>query len=169
MLEVQGRGFVMVPWSRWNKKNDLVCRYQLQLPEEDLRRALMKLANRLGDPYDTWSLVGFLFMIFGGLKRNMTDSKDKLVCSELVAIFLEWAGIDFEDIGKVTPRDLLNVAERHPEVFKLEWTKDNFIKIAERSARKKQRLVVKTSKCLVEDAEPAEEAAIVSVATGSAE
>ena len=126
VMDAQGRGFVIVPWHKWIRKNTLVARYSLSLPHENIRNGLDKLSDRLGDAYDTWSLIGFLLLRFGGLTRNVTDSKDKLVCSEAVALFLDHAGLEFGDIGRITPRDLLLLAESTPDVFGLEESIDGF-------------------------------------------
>ena len=126
VMDAQGRGFVMVPWNKWERKNRLIARYALTLPDDNIRAGLNMIADRLGDAYDTWSLVGFFLLTFGGLSRNITDSKDKLVCSEAVALFLDHAGLQLGDIGRVTPRDLLLLAEATPDVFDRKEASEDF-------------------------------------------
>ncbi len=122
VLEAQGRGFVAVPWKRWVRKNTLLARYSLRLPAADIRHGLSVLSDRLGDPYDTWSLLGYLLRgIAKG--RNPFDSKAKLVCSEAVALFLNAAGVEkVGHIGSITPKDLWSRAQRDRNVFSLEWS-----------------------------------------------
>lgn len=134
-MEVQGRGFVIVPWDKWKKSNKLIARYSLRLPEDRILLALNKIVARLGDAYDTFSLFGFFLLFWGGFSRNVTDSTEKLVCSEAVALFLHHAGLEVGDIGKVTPRDLMLLVESSPEVFSREEAIDGYDKVIEQARR----------------------------------
>lgn len=135
VMDAQGRGFVIVPWKKWIRNNDLIARYSLSLPHDNIRLGLNELGDRLGDAYDTFSLVGFMLLSFGGFSRNVTDSKEKLVCSEAVALFLHHAGLEFGDIGRITPRDLLLLAESAPDVFRLEESMAGFKRLVSSARR----------------------------------
>lgn len=113
VLEVQGRGFVQVPFEVWMRHNQLLALYQIDRDEALTGTAMQKLGARLGDPYDTFSLIGFLLIyVFGIWDRNDLDDKKKLVCSEMVTLFLRWAEIPIEaHIDRVVPRDLWRLAE----------------------------------------------------------
>ena len=138
VLEVQGRGFVMTAWDGWEKKNKLMARYSISLPDAEIQPALASLADLLGAAYDRLSLFGHLLRIVGRLKRNPIDSKERLVCSEAVALFLSWIGVSFEHIGSVTPRKLVTVVEAQPELFELAWAARDF-KPVQNKAKKAAR------------------------------
>jgi hypothetical protein len=139
VLEASGRGFRMLAWSRFDVENRLIAIYRVELPEPALKDALGRLAGRLGDAYDTLSLFGFLLRKWFRLKRTPFDSREKLICSEAVALFLEWAGLEFEDVGVVTPRDLLELAQSQTEVFRLIEQGESFGKVAAKVARSCER------------------------------
>jgi hypothetical protein len=139
VLEASGRGFRMMSWRRFDRGNKLVAMYRLNLPEQKQREAFEQLGDRLGDAYDTLSLFGFLLRKWFRLKRTPFDSRDKLICSEVVALFLEWAGVPFDDIGVVTPRDLLELAGSRPDAFLLVDKDAGFDRVAARAARRHAR------------------------------
>ncbi len=119
VLEAQGRGFVSIPWRRWRKKNRLVARYSLRLPDEKVMNGLRYLSGRLGDQYDMRALIGFLFR--GIIGRNFLNSPRKLLCSEAVARFLEVSGVKLpRRAGDINPKELMCFAEDHPDIFCLE-------------------------------------------------
>lgn len=113
VLEVQGRGFVQVPFSVWTTHNQLLALYEIDREVAATDIAMQKLGSRLGDPYDTFSLIGFLLIyVFRIWDRNDLDDKKKLVCSEMVTLFLRWSEIPIEaHIDRVVPRDLWRLAE----------------------------------------------------------
>ena len=139
VLEASGHGFRIMSWRRFDKENKLVAMYRLKLPDEVLHQALGKLADRLGDAYDTLSLFGYLLRKWFRLKRVPFDSRKKLVCSEAVALFLGWCGMPFDDVGVVTPQILLDFAEGHGDSFELIDTGNGFGRVAAKSAKRRQR------------------------------
>src|SRR5262245_39945283 len=60
VLEASGHGFRVMAWRRFDKENKLVAMYRLKVSDAVLHDALGKLAERLGDAYDTLSLFGYL-------------------------------------------------------------------------------------------------------------
>ncbi|HEU5060062.1 MAG TPA: hypothetical protein VFU21_26200 [Kofleriaceae bacterium] len=139
VLEASGRGFRVMSWRRFDTENKLVAMYRLKVEDAVVHEALGKLADRLGDAYDTLSLFGYLLRTVFRLKRVPFDSRKKLVCSEAVALFLGWCGMPFEDVGVVTPKVLLDLAEERGEVFELVKSGNGFRRVAEKSARRRQR------------------------------
>lgn len=139
VLEASGQGFRVMAWKRFDKQNKLVAMYRLELPDPVVREALGKLADRLGDAYDTLSLFGYLLRKWFRLKRVPFDSRQKLVCSEAVALFLGWCGLPFDDVGVVTPQVLLDLAESRKDVFALVDQGNGFGRVAEKSAKRRQR------------------------------
>src|SRR5690606_1159112 len=93
VLEASGQGFRVLAWRRFDRENKLIAIYRLRVPEPALAEAMEKLADRLGDAYDTLSLFGYLLRKWFKLKRTPFDSREKLICSEAVALFLAWGGV----------------------------------------------------------------------------
>jgi hypothetical protein len=139
VLEASGKGFRVMAWRRFDTENKLVAMYRLKVDDAVVREALGKLADRLGDAYDTLSLIGYLLRKWFRLKRVPFDSRKKLVCSEAVALFLGWCGMPFEDVGVVTPKVLLDFAEERREAFELIDSGNGFGRVAEKSAKRRQR------------------------------
>ena len=142
VLEASGAGFRLMAWRRFDKENKLVAMYRLRLAEPITRASLARMADRLGDAYDTLSLVGFVIRKWFHLKRTPFDSRDKLVCSEAVALFLKWSGVKIADVGVVTPRDLLELAQGNPDTFELVEQGKGFARVAarvEKRARRRRR------------------------------
>lgn len=139
VLEASGKGFRVMAWRRFDTENKLVAMYRLKADEALVREALGKLADRLGDAYDTLSLFGYLLRKWFRLKRVPFDSRKKLVCSEAVALFLGWCGMPFDDVGVVTPKVLLDLAEDRREMFELVDSGNGFGRVAEKSAKRRQR------------------------------
>lgn len=130
VLEVQGRGFVQVPWDEWASKNKLLALYRLARAPEDTKPAFYELGKKLGNVYDTYSLIGFLLIYVVRIwKRNLLDNKDKLVCSEMVALFLRWAHIPIrDDIDRVVPKDLWRLAIENPKDFEETYQSHHAVK-----------------------------------------
>jgi hypothetical protein len=139
VLEASGQGFRVMAWRRFDKENKLVAMYRLKVEDAVLRDALGKLADRLGDAYDTLSLFGYLLRKWFRLKRVPFDSRRKLVCSEAVALFLGWCGMPFADVGVVTPQVLLDFAESRRDVFELVDHGNGFGRVAAKSQKRRQR------------------------------
>lgn len=119
VLEAQGRGFVSVSWKRWRKKNRLIARYSLRLPDDRVRDGLRFLSSRLGDEFDTRALFGFLLRPY--VRRNFLDSPKKLFCSEAVAEFLRVVGVKLpREPSAITPKELFYFVRDNPELFCLE-------------------------------------------------
>jgi hypothetical protein len=137
VLEASGQGFRVMAWRRFDKENKLVAVYRINMPDSILHPALGKLADRLGDAYDTLSLFGYLLRKWFRLKRVPFDSRKKLICSEAVALFLGWCGLPFEDVGVVTPQMLLDLAESRKDLFELVDHGNGFGRIAAKSAKRR--------------------------------
>jgi hypothetical protein len=138
VLEASGNGFRMISWRRWDRANKLVALYRLNLPQDDLRSALQRLADRLGDSYDTFSLFGFAVRRWLRLKRVPFNSKAKLVCSEALALFLHWCGLPIQNIGAMTPQSLLHLAEMRKDAFTLVDHSAAFTRLVERITRRQR-------------------------------
>lgn len=111
VMEATGKGFNLIPWNKWEKKNKLVARFALDIPRDKELEALHRIADKLGDEYDTVSLFGFFFRRWKKRGANPLDDPTKLICSEAVACFLQEAGIDaFQNPGEWTPADILEHA-----------------------------------------------------------
>jgi hypothetical protein len=119
VLEATGAGFRVMSWRRFDRANKLVAIYRLKLDRECMRGGFMKLAHRLGDAYDTLSLVGYLLRSWFSLRRVPFNSRKKLVCSEAVALYLQHCGVAVGNRNVITPRDLMLLAEKRPDVFEL--------------------------------------------------
>ncbi len=119
VLEVQGRGFVQVPFDDWQTRNKLLALYEIERDEETTSRAMHRLGSRLGDAYDTFSLLGFLLIYIARIwERNDLDDKNKLICSEMVALFLRWSNIPLHaHLDRVVPSDLWRLADKYPQYF----------------------------------------------------
>jgi hypothetical protein len=134
VLEASGNGFRVMSWRKFDRANRLVAVYRLRLSEDRLRGGLAELGHRLGDAYDTLSLFGYLLRSLFSLKRVPFNSRQKLVCSEAVALYLQHCGVDVGDAYVVTPRDLLVLAEQRPDIFELREAGKRF------SRRQRRRL-----------------------------
>jgi hypothetical protein len=139
VLEACGFGFRMISWRRWDRANKLLALYRVNLPDDDLREALHQLADRLGDSYDTVSLFGFALRQWFRLKRVPFNSRERLVCSEALALFLHWCNLPIGDIGSLTPECLLRLAEARKDVFTLVDHTAAFDRLAQRIARRQRR------------------------------
>lgn len=116
VLEATGRGFRMIPWSKWRQGNQLVARFGLLAPPETQHAALRAVADRLGDEYDSLSLVGFALRRWRKRYANPLASSKRLICSEVVAEFLAGCGIDVGDTESALPVDLLQLLRAKPDL-----------------------------------------------------
>jgi hypothetical protein len=139
VLEASANGFRIIAWRRWDRANRLIALYRLNLPEEDVRAGLEQLSNRLGDAFDRLSLLGFLLRRLFRLRRVPFNSREKLVCSEAVALFLNWSGIPIQDVGVVTPEELLHLAQQRHDAFTLVDQSPVFPRLARRIERRSRR------------------------------
>jgi len=139
VLEASGNGFRLISWRRWDRANKLIALYRLNLSDECLRMGMHRLADRLGDSYDTVSLFGFALWRWLRLKRVPFNSTDKLVCSEALALFLHWCGMPIHAIGEMTPQSLLGMAEERKDSFTLVDHTAAFSGVARRIARRELR------------------------------
>jgi hypothetical protein len=132
VLEASGSGFRVMAWRKFDRANKLVAVYRVKRPEETLRAGLLALAPRLGDAYDSLSLVGHLLRTIFSLRRVPWNSRKKLVCSEAVALYLHRCGINVGRISVVTPRDLFELARDHTDDFELVETGKAFKRVRRR-------------------------------------
>jgi hypothetical protein len=109
VMEANGRGFMLVPWSKWRTQNTLIARYRITAPSDVQLESLRELAESLGAEYDYMSLFAFVIRRFHRRMQNPLDDSSKLICSEAVARFLHgvMGGDSFIDSGSWTPEDLL--------------------------------------------------------------
>ncbi len=139
VLEASGHGYRILSWRRWDKANRLIALYRLELPVENIRAGLHLLADRLGDAFDKLSLFGFFLQRVLGLKGVPFNSRQKLVCSEALALFLQRCGVPIEDVGVVTPQDAFALVEHHKDIFILVEKTDAFPLAARQLARRQRR------------------------------
>lgn len=118
VMEANGRGFMLVPWSNWKKHNTVVARFSLKTPEVQQLHALQRLSNLLGATYDYVSVLGFVLRRFRRRMRNPLNDAAKLICSEVVARFLFDTGdpllLVFAESETWTPEDILREARKNP-------------------------------------------------------
>jgi hypothetical protein len=125
VMEATGKGFNLIPWNRWAKKNQLVARFALDVPRDKELEALHRIADKLGAEYDTVSLFGFFFRRWKKRGANPLDDPTKLICSEAVARFLQEVGIDaFQNPGEWTPADIFQYAMASDIFVKKEASSD---------------------------------------------
>jgi hypothetical protein len=129
VLEASGAGFRVMAWNKFERANKLIAVYRLHRPDPELLGGMSKLALRLGDAYDTLSLLGFLLF---HLRRVPFNSRKKLVCSEAIALYLQSVGVPVGRVSVVTPRDLFELAERAGDVFERVETGRAFKKVRRR-------------------------------------
>ncbi len=135
VLEASGAGFRVMAWNKFDRANKLIAVYRLNLPDDHLRAGMVRLAARLGDAYDTMSLIGYLLRSLFSLRRVPFNDRKKLVCSEAVALYLQSVGVHVGRASVVTPRDLFELAQREPEVFALVETGKAFRKVRRRASK----------------------------------
>jgi len=120
VMEANGRGFMLVPWSKWRTHNTMVARYRVDIDSESQLESLRSLAGMLGSEYDYKSILAFTVRRFVSRMKNPLDDSAKLICSEAVAKFLYGTLHEdmkvFSDYGTWTPGDLLKEAREH-DVF----------------------------------------------------
>ena len=126
-MEANGRGFMLVPWSRWRQSHDLLSRYRLTAPKALQRLALQDLAQSLGAQYDYISIFGFFLRRWFRRMRNPFDDPNKMICSEAVSKFLATSGLKrFENHGTWTPEDILVEAKKGVDfVFEEDWSEQS--------------------------------------------
>ena len=145
LIEASRYGLRIVPYWRWRASGEEqhIATYRIQISDDRLRHALTTLLDRLGDAYDRLGLVGYLLVMLFHLRKNPLDSKDKLVCSEAVGVFLEACGVTVPPSGIVTPRHLFDLVHEKSDLFVLEdgdgrryrWA----VRAAERHIRRRKR------------------------------
>lgn len=113
VLEATGRGFVAVPWTRWLSANTLVASFNLPTSLATQRTALSLIAQDLGTEYDSLGLVGFIWRRWVSRYHNPLASTKKLVCAEVVAMFLVYSGVLSvkDDTESFTPDDLYKIVK----------------------------------------------------------
>ena len=120
-MEANGRGFMLIPWSKWKKDNKLIARYELSVSGDEQLVSLQSLAKSLGAEYDYVSLFGFIFRRFAKRMSNPLNDSKKLICSEAVAKFLHGAGLKgFRRAETFTPEDIYEIAQKDETFMKVE-------------------------------------------------
>jgi len=121
--EAGGHGFHMVPWSRWADGNRITARFRLRVPPDLQRHALYRMADHLGEAYDSRGLFGFVPRLADRLRgkgakliprprSNPLDDPRRLFCSEAVATFLLYAGFhEVTEPCRWSPADLYRFAD----------------------------------------------------------
>lgn len=126
VMEANGRGFMLVPWAKFSKENQLIARYSIRTAQDEQLRSLRDLAGMLGAQYDYISIIGFILRRFWKRMRNPFSTSKKLVCSEAVARFLyqtnDPALAKFKECDTWLPEDILAEAKGN-DVFVLEEPK----------------------------------------------
>lgn len=123
VAQAESWGYEVRPWRRWLRENRRVAEFSLPCVSPDrLRRALLRLARRLGAPYD-WESAGLsgLFRWFRILLRGrLRATPRRMMCSEAVVTFLQDAGVSVAadmDPERTTPAELYEAALANPEHF----------------------------------------------------
>jgi hypothetical protein len=109
-IGAEAQGVVMMPMSRYQKRSIIKALDPLpELTDE----GLVKVMQYLGEGYDYPGLLGGIFPVIGRWFKqkwkNPWDSSKTVICSELVTLALQEAGIkgaDKLDPTAVTPQDL---------------------------------------------------------------
>lgn len=108
-----------------NETNYDVFRFKEELSQKQIDKGVNYAVSKIGVRYDFLALLGILIEKITGTKNNYFDSRNKVICSELVSeIISEMLGYDAnKEIGKnddasVTPADLskwgkLELVENH--------------------------------------------------------
>lgn len=137
VLEASGHGFRLLSWRRWDKANRLIALYRLELPDDRVRPGLQLLADRLGDAFDRLSLIGFLLRVCFRLKGVPFNSRQKLICSEALALFLIECGVPIEDAGVLSPQDVFALVEHRKDIFTLVEKSAAFQRYARETGRRR--------------------------------
>jgi hypothetical protein len=142
VLEASGNGYRTVSWRRWDKANKLIALYRMNLPAENVRAGLQLLADHLGAAFDRLSLLGFLLRRVLRLRRVPFNSREKLVCSEALALFLEKCGVPIVDVGVMSPQDAFALVDDRKDIFALVEASAAFPREAKQAAiRHSKRLL----------------------------
>jgi hypothetical protein len=113
VMEANGRGFMLTPWTKWRQSNTLYARYELTLEKGVQNEALYAVGGHLGAQYDYVGIISFALRRVCSRFANPWASSSKMFCSEAVALFLKEAGIDpFNEPEDWTPGDLLRAIEK---------------------------------------------------------
>ena len=115
VMEANGRGFMLTPWSKWRQSNTLYARYEMTLEKGVQNGALCAVGGHLGAQYDYIGIVSFALRRVCSRFANPWASSSKMFCSEGVALLLKEAGLaPFSEPEDWTPEDLLKAVEKDP-------------------------------------------------------
>ena len=89
--------------------------YEVEKTEKQ-ENMILKYANKaIGMKYDYAQLFGiFISLLFDSNGKRYFNSKNKLICSELIDIILFKSGVKrntYDRLGNITPQELLNYYE----------------------------------------------------------
>lgn len=115
VMEANGRGFLLTPWTKWRQSHTLYARYEMVLPKKNQQEALHAVGGHLGAQYDYIGIISFALRRVWRRFANPWASSSKMFCSEAVALFLKEAGLDvYRDTEDWTPGDLIKSIEKDP-------------------------------------------------------
>lgn len=117
VMEASDVGFRIIPLEKFKKDNIIIA---IITPKIDIEKGfLQQTVNWLGDFYDYWGLIGFLWVSLGKkLKRrwgNPLSSKKEVVCAESVIRVLKAAsypGVEALDSEATNPQELYEFLKR---------------------------------------------------------
>lgn len=111
VIEANGSGFNVIPFSLFQRKNTVVCVHDLQRP---LNQGLATLSEWIGTRYDGLGMIGMGWVILGQWLRrrwsNPLGASKSLFCSEAIVRALQsdgFPGAKALDPEACSPADLM--------------------------------------------------------------
>lgn len=108
-MEMKDQGFQLVAYATWAKSNRLVATFSTRHSTEQQLTALQALHPYRDAKYDH---AGFYLYPFSKRRPVRTG---KLICTEMVAIYLRALGLDADPAVAATPAEQLAWLATHPQ------------------------------------------------------
>lgn len=116
-MEAAGSGFRGITWERWQRENEIIRIFRIDVPTQQWQEGLGEFCDTLGSPYDTPRLFreaarhltqGWTQQFSWG---NPQKNANGVLCADAVAAFLHRIGFSqFEFPLRWTPGTLLDYA-----------------------------------------------------------
>ncbi len=117
VLEAAGGGFRSITWERWQRENELISMFRIDVPSAQWREGLGDFCDTLGKPYDTPRLLreAARHLTQGWTLRfpwaHPQKNASGVLCADAVAVFLQKIGLSQFDFPLTwTPGALLDFA-----------------------------------------------------------
>jgi hypothetical protein len=117
VLGTEREGFVLVPYERFLRKNNVIMIYAPH-PDYQLDVGLRAVAPLIGAPYDKVGLIGMAWVMFCSWfkrkVRNPLASSKAMFCSESVAFVLSKSAVPEASMlipERATPKDVVRVLD----------------------------------------------------------